>query len=91
MKVSAQYAEAHLLDLLEAASNGIEVEIALSHKPAIKLVSTGIVSQPKTTGRRILGAGRGKMRPVSDEEWQVMKQQMQDRMLMSPLITTGEV
>jgi antitoxin (DNA-binding transcriptional repressor) of toxin-antitoxin stability system len=90
MKVSVQYAESHFPDLVEAASNGIEVEIALPEKPSLKLVTTGIAPTPKQEGRRILGLGRGQMRPVSDEEWESMKQQMQDQML-SPLMTTGEV
>ena len=38
MKVSAQYAEAHIADLFLVASNGEEVEIALPDKPALKLV-----------------------------------------------------
>jgi antitoxin (DNA-binding transcriptional repressor) of toxin-antitoxin stability system len=37
MKVSAQYAEEHFADLLNAASNGEEVEIALPGKPSILL------------------------------------------------------
>jgi antitoxin (DNA-binding transcriptional repressor) of toxin-antitoxin stability system len=91
MKVSAQYAEAHFPDLLEAASNGIEVEIAIPEKPSLKLVRVYSAPTPKPTGRRILGAGRGEMRPVSDEEWQSMKREMEGQMLRNPLITTGEV
>jgi antitoxin (DNA-binding transcriptional repressor) of toxin-antitoxin stability system len=34
MKVSAQYAEEHFADILNAASNGEEVEIALHGNPA---------------------------------------------------------
>ena len=37
MKVSAQYAEAHFADILNAAYNGEEVEIALPGKPALVL------------------------------------------------------
>jgi antitoxin (DNA-binding transcriptional repressor) of toxin-antitoxin stability system len=37
MKVSAQYAEAHFADILNAASNGEEVEIALPDKPRREL------------------------------------------------------
>lgn len=39
MKVSAQYAEEHFADILNAASNGEEVEIALPGKPALVLAA----------------------------------------------------
>jgi len=68
MKVSVQYAEAHFTDLLEAASNGIEVEIALPEKPSLKLVTTAIAPEPKQEGRRILGLGPGQMPSLSLEE-----------------------
>jgi antitoxin (DNA-binding transcriptional repressor) of toxin-antitoxin stability system len=37
MKVSAQYAEEHFADIVNAASNGEVVEIALPGKPAVRL------------------------------------------------------
>jgi antitoxin (DNA-binding transcriptional repressor) of toxin-antitoxin stability system len=37
MKVSAQYAQEHFADLLDAASSGEEVEIAVAGKPALRL------------------------------------------------------
>ncbi len=38
MKVSAEYAQAHIADLLALASEGEPVEIYLPDKPSLKLV-----------------------------------------------------
>ncbi len=46
MKVSAQYAETHLSDLISAADNGEVVEIARPDKPTLKLVVSTPVSPP---------------------------------------------
>jgi antitoxin (DNA-binding transcriptional repressor) of toxin-antitoxin stability system len=48
MKVSAQYAASHFDDLLSAASNGEEVEIAGPNNPVFKLV---VVNPPAHRSR----------------------------------------
>lgn len=68
MKVSAQYAKAHFPDLIEAASNGDEVEIDIPDKPTLKLVVVYPPLAPKQTGRRVLGAGVGLVKvPAYDD------------------------
>jgi len=68
MKVSAQYAEAHFPDLIEAASNGIEVEIAIPVKPTVKPIFADPPARPKPTDRRILGGGVGLVKvPAYDD------------------------
>src|SRR5665213_603115 len=58
MKVSAQYAEEHLTDILNAADSGEEVEIARPDQTTYRL--TLVKSAPiKPKWPRILGAGRG--------------------------------
>ncbi len=92
MKVSAQYAETHFPDILEAAENGEEIVIARPGKPSLVLVPRAEAGVPTTPqGRRVLGAGRGEMRGVSDEEWQSMKEEMEHQMVQSALLTTGEI
>jgi prevent-host-death family protein len=94
MKVSAQDAEEHISHLLEAAGNGEEVEISVPGKRALRLVpvepAEPVVSSPRT-GRRILGAGRGEIRSISDEEWRQMKQDLERLMNDAPLLSSGEV
>jgi antitoxin (DNA-binding transcriptional repressor) of toxin-antitoxin stability system len=85
MKVSAQYAEAHLPDLLEAAFNGDEVEIAMPDKPTVKLVVVYPPAAPKQTGRRILGAGVGLVKVPTEDEWYAMKKQLEHDMLGTPV------
>jgi antitoxin (DNA-binding transcriptional repressor) of toxin-antitoxin stability system len=90
MKVSAQYAEAHFADILNAAYNGEEVEIALPDKPPLKLVvSTSSAFTPKP-GRRILGAGRGEMVVPSWEEWKAMDNDLEREINEAPLVS-GDV
>jgi antitoxin (DNA-binding transcriptional repressor) of toxin-antitoxin stability system len=90
MKVSAQYAEDHFADLLNLASSGEEVEIALPGKPNIKLVpSSPTPFQPKS-GRRILGAGRGEMVVPSEAEWQKMDQELLGLINDSPLFPVDD-
>lgn len=67
MTVSAQYATEHLLELIDAARRGEEVEIAAGEKPVVKLV----VSEPVETAlsreqivakrQAMFGAGKGKI------------------------------
>ena len=89
MKVSAQYAQEHLDDLLAAAGSGEEVEIARPDQSAFRL--TLVRPAPKPPARRILGAGRGELRVPSEEEWRAMDKELESQMNDSPLMTTGEV
>jgi antitoxin (DNA-binding transcriptional repressor) of toxin-antitoxin stability system len=91
MKVSAQYAETHLSDLISAADNGEVVEIARPDKPTLKLVVSTAASSAKQTGRRILGAGRGELRVPSEQEWREMDKELERQMNDSPLMTSGEI
>jgi antitoxin (DNA-binding transcriptional repressor) of toxin-antitoxin stability system len=84
MKVSAQYAEAHFADILNAASSGEEVEIALPDKPALVLAqrSTSRKNTPSGRPRRELwGAWEGKIALPTDAEWKAMKKELEDQML----------
>jgi antitoxin (DNA-binding transcriptional repressor) of toxin-antitoxin stability system len=91
MKVSAQYAEEHFADILHAADNGEEVEIARPHKPALFLATRPATVPFKRATPRVLGAGRGKMVVPTWEEWKAMDQQTEREMLDAPFITTGEI
>ena len=91
MKVSAQYAETHLSDLISAADKGEVVEIARPDKPTLKLVVSTPTLAAKQTGRRILGAGRGELRVPSEQEWREMDKELERQMNNSPLMTSGEV
>ena len=84
MKVSAQYAETHLSQLISAADRGEEVEITRPEKPALKLVVTTTASV-KSAGKRILGAGRGELRVPSEEEWRTMDEDLARQMNRNPL------
>jgi antitoxin (DNA-binding transcriptional repressor) of toxin-antitoxin stability system len=98
MKVSAQYAEEHLTDILNAADSGAEVEIARPDQPTYRL--TLVKSEPtKPKSPRILGAGRGDrvgrkqllgagedlITLPTDEEWAAMDKEIEDLMLNNPL------
>ena len=74
MKVSAQYAQQHLEELLDTADRGEEIEIAREGKPSYELF---VVSQhpPRPKGRRFLGAGVGELVIPTDEEWSAMKEE----------------
>ena len=89
MKVSAQYAQEHLPDLLTAIDTGKEVELTRPGQSSVRLVL--VVSTPAktptTNGKRILGAGVGKLRVPTFEEWQAMDADLAD----SPLMSSGEV
>ena len=89
MKVSAQYAQEHLPDLLSAIDTGEEVELTRPDRPSVRLV---LVEPPPeqakpAKGKRILGAGVGEMRVPSFEEWQAMDADLADR----PLMSSGEI
>ena len=81
MKVSAQFAAEHFADLVAAASNGEEVEIALAPgKASLRLAISTVVHEPKLKGKRVLGAGRGEFRVPSEEEWHTMDKELQEQM-----------
>lgn len=82
MKVNVQYAEAHLTDLISAASRGETVQIEGPEHTA--QILTFRTPKPEI-GHRILGAGRGEMRVPSDEEWQAMDKELERLMNDSPL------
>lgn len=90
MKVSAQYAQEHLAELLETADHGQEIEIAREGRPSYKLF---VVPQPSVDPqpKRILGAGAGELVVPTDEEWQQMKEEDARYWDNASLMTTGEV
>ncbi len=73
MKVSAQYAESHLPQLLSAAESGEEVEITSPEHTSFRLTLVEAKATPVSrTGNRTLGAGRGELRIPSETEWSHM-------------------
>jgi antitoxin (DNA-binding transcriptional repressor) of toxin-antitoxin stability system len=91
MKVSAQYAQEHFADILNAAESGEPVEIARPDKPTLKLVLTTPVAPAKPAGQRVLGAGRGELRVPSEQEWRQMDKELERQMNDAPLMTSGEI
>lgn len=90
MKVSAQYAEEHLTDILNAADGDAEVEIARPDQHTYRL--TLVKSEPiKPKGPRVLGAGRGEMRVPFWEEWKAMEKEIEREMCDAALMSTGEI
>jgi antitoxin (DNA-binding transcriptional repressor) of toxin-antitoxin stability system len=84
MKVSAQYAEEHFADILNAASNGEEVEIALPGKPALVLAPRSTAGKGTPSGRprrELWGAWEGRITLPTDAEWKAMKKELEDQML----------
>ncbi len=62
MKVSAQYAETHLSQLISAADNGEEVEIDRPGKPALKLVPVpSATNTPVAPKSSLLNAAKGQI------------------------------
>jgi antitoxin (DNA-binding transcriptional repressor) of toxin-antitoxin stability system len=80
MKVSAQYAQEHLTDLLDTAERGGEVEITRPDNSSYRLTLVSPPPPRQQQGKRILGAGRGKMRVPSWEEWQAMDDELARQM-----------
>jgi antitoxin (DNA-binding transcriptional repressor) of toxin-antitoxin stability system len=91
MKVSAQYAEEHFADILHAADNGEEVEIARPDKPVLLLATRPVATSFERKNPRVLGAGRGKIVVPSWEEWKAMDKEIEREMCDAPFITTGEI
>ncbi len=93
MKVTAEYAQQHLAELLETADHGHEIEIAREGKSSAKLIVMPSSSQRTSSrlGPVILGAGRGELVVPTDEEWRAMKEEDARLMNDAPLMTTGEV
>jgi antitoxin (DNA-binding transcriptional repressor) of toxin-antitoxin stability system len=90
MKVTAQYAEEHLTDILIAADNGEQVEIARPERPTYRLELVKPIAV-KPVGKRSLGGGRGKMIVPGWEEWKAMDKQIEQEMCDAPLISAGEL
>ncbi|HZL26630.1 MAG TPA: hypothetical protein VFC39_08880 [Acidobacteriaceae bacterium] len=89
MKVSAQYAEEHFADILDTANRGEEIEIARPDQSSYRL--TLVKPAPtKPPGRRILGAGRGRMIVPTWEEWKAMDKEIEREMCDAPFISSGE-
>jgi antitoxin (DNA-binding transcriptional repressor) of toxin-antitoxin stability system len=83
MKVSAQYAQQHLSELLDTADGGEEVEIARDGKPSAQIV----IMRSRTMARPpIFGAGRGEIMLPSEAEWKALDLEFEDLMLDSPLM-----
>ena len=85
MQVTLRYATEHLDELVSAADNGEDVEIARPEKPMLKLVVSAGVSRTEKSGRRILGALRGQIVVPSEEEWRKMDDELVD------LATNGSI
>jgi antitoxin (DNA-binding transcriptional repressor) of toxin-antitoxin stability system len=71
MKVSAEYAQEHFPDLIDAAFNGEEVEIAVPDKPALILVPriAGRYGTPSGRPRaEFFGSGEGLVKPTQDDQ-----------------------
>jgi antitoxin (DNA-binding transcriptional repressor) of toxin-antitoxin stability system len=82
MKVSAQYAEEHFADILHAADNGEEVEIARPDMPALFLAPRESPSKtvPRRPRRELIGSWEGMVQAPSQEEWDKIHQQFLDEM-----------
>ena len=84
MKVSAQYAESHFAEMLDVASSGEEVEIALPGRPALKLVVSNAKPAAETegaSGRALLYSGEGLVKVPTAEEWMRMDEEIVAEML----------
>jgi antitoxin (DNA-binding transcriptional repressor) of toxin-antitoxin stability system len=79
MKVTAQYAESHIADLLQAADSGEEVEIARPDQPTYRL--TPVKPSPKTPSRsEMWGAWEGLVPAPSQDEWDILHQKFLSEM-----------
>jgi hypothetical protein len=70
--------------------NGEEIEIARPDQPSYRLQLVK-PTPAKSTGKRILGAGRGKMIVPLWEEWKAMHKEIEHEMCDAPLISSGEI
>jgi antitoxin (DNA-binding transcriptional repressor) of toxin-antitoxin stability system len=83
MKVSAQYAEEHFADILNAASSGEEVEIAVPDRPALVLAQRSAIPKSTPPGRprrELLGAWEGLVTAPTEAEWRAIKRDLADQM-----------
>jgi antitoxin (DNA-binding transcriptional repressor) of toxin-antitoxin stability system len=82
MKVSAQYAESHLADLILAASNGEEIEIELPEKPALLLVSkrASSAAAKQFSRKDLFGKWEGLVALPTDEEWAAADRELEVEM-----------
>jgi antitoxin (DNA-binding transcriptional repressor) of toxin-antitoxin stability system len=82
MTVDLQYAETHLADLISAASRGEAVQIEGPEFTAQILASPA----PKpASGRRILGAARGRIAMPPMEDWIAADKELERLMNDSPV------
>jgi antitoxin (DNA-binding transcriptional repressor) of toxin-antitoxin stability system len=88
MKVSAQYAEEHFADILHAADNGEEVEIARADQSTYRLKLVKPVPFTRKTPR-ILGEGVGEMTVPSWEEWKAIDKELEREVNDRPLVSGG--
>jgi hypothetical protein len=92
MKVSAQYAEEHFADIAHTAMRGEDVDIAMPEQASLRLTLIhSNVTVPDSSKVRPLGRLRGLMELPTDEEWATMDKEIEDLMVNSPLISSGEV
>lgn len=99
MKVSAQYAQEHLAELLETADRGGEVEIAREGKPSYHLFLVEQATEERADKRTpaagegdiVLGAGRGELNVPTWEEWQAIKEEDARYWDNHTVMTSGEV
>ena len=83
MKVSAQYAEEHFSDILNAADSGEEVEIARPDKPALFLAPRAASRPSIPSGRprsELWGAWEGLVTAPTEAEWREIKKELADQM-----------
>lgn len=76
MKVTAQYAEEHFDDVLQAAEKGEEIVIARPGKPNLVLVPQPDPAPEKAARiprRELLGVWEGLVHVPDEEEWRTIK------------------
>jgi antitoxin (DNA-binding transcriptional repressor) of toxin-antitoxin stability system len=68
----------HPSDLLHAADNGEEVEIAGPDQPTyrLQLVKPAPKVLPRRPRRELLGAWEGKVKALTDAEWEAVDQEL---------------
>jgi len=78
MKVTAQYAEDHLADILNAADKGEKVEIARPEQPTYRLelvkpAANAALPRPR---RELPGAWEGLVTAPTEQEWRSIKRDL---------------
>ncbi len=88
MKVSAQYAEEHFMDILSARDQGEEIEIGRPDLPTYRLELVKSVPFQRNSPR-ILGEGVGEMEVPSWEDWKAIDKELEREVNEHPLIPGG--